>query len=461
MTSTLPLAALPVPSPPASPAGGVGAALRVRWRWLVAAPLCALLGTWAATVGHPQQHAAQAQLVLGLGATAPGAAAAATRARATAASDRLLATQISVLRSPRVGRAAALALARHPDAELRAIAVAEQEAAGGIDAWATQVWPRRLTLTRSAPSRVLGIRAQAAHPRYAAALANEAARSLLDTLWQLQAEPARIRATALQAQTEAAAERLTQARQAAARHEAPADWPGPGAVPPDWAAAEAASPQVLLLRTELSSLHAPGRAAAERELQREASALAALDSRWGEAHPQRQAALVRREHAAETLHRQAAAHQAAAAVDAAVLAATQQHQARAWQAHRAHAAASASPLSRTHPAQRGAVQAEAAHRELHQQAQAAELAALAPLQGARWLALAEAPERAASGLPAMALSLVAGTLVGLSAVLLLETHARRVRTRRDLCQTLGLPLLGVLVGPQAPLDPRTAWRGVP
>lgn len=417
-------------------AGGGLAALRARWRAVLAGPLLAVATTALLLQVHPPEHVAQAQLLL---ATTGGDVA--LRAPARASEPVQVATQLAVLRSQAVAQRVVQALAEHPDTQVRRLWQADVAAAGGPRAWAEDVLPRRLSVQREAPSRVVRVSARAAHPLLAAAMAHAAGDGLLDTLRALQSVPAARHLAQRQAAVQAAADEVLRTQRAlAALHRADAVVaPPPARSATGWLAV--APP----LRAPAGA--GPVQPDAVRAQAQAQAALQAARLRWGEAHPQVLALQARATQAAQAVADEAAAWAAADAQHEALRRQAETLAARASRRQHQDTAEQASPLQAAHPLQREALQALAAHAQLQAQAQAAGLAASMPGAGAQWLAPVVVPDPALRTATALALSLLLGAVASVSAVLLQELRGPRVRSRAQAVDCLQLPLLGVLAAP--------------
>ena len=102
-----------------------------------------------------------------------------------------MATQVDIVKSPRVGQRVVLALKLDQNPELQADWKSETGGKVSLDVWMAERLARNLDVKPSRESSVISVSYTGAEPRFAAIMANAYAQSYIDTSLDLKVEPAR------------------------------------------------------------------------------------------------------------------------------------------------------------------------------------------------------------------------------------------------------------------------------
>jgi chain length determinant protein EpsF len=161
--------------------------LRARYRVV----LLTLLGTVAITVGVsfllPAQYKATTSVVVDVKSPDPIAG----MVLPALAMPGYMATQVDIINSDRVARKVVRSLRLDQNADVAEDWRKDTGAKGSIDAWLGQLLQKNLDVKPSRESNVINITFKSPNPAFAAALANAFAQAYIDTNIELKVEPAR------------------------------------------------------------------------------------------------------------------------------------------------------------------------------------------------------------------------------------------------------------------------------
>ena len=162
------------------------AILRARW-WVVALIFVATVSiTLVVSLMLPKQYKATASAVIDFKPDPVSAV-----MFGGMASPAFMATQVDIIQSERVAQRVVRNLKLGDNPQIRAQWQAETNGAGSIETWLGTVFQRQLEVLPSRESSVISVSYKAQDPRFAAALANAFVQAYIDTALDLRVDPAR------------------------------------------------------------------------------------------------------------------------------------------------------------------------------------------------------------------------------------------------------------------------------
>ena len=437
--------------------------LHARWKLALAVVLMIVGTAVVVSLLLPKQYSATASVVLDIGPDPLSAAAFGT------ALPAYMATQIDILQSERVARRVVAALQLTENGELRRKWMEATGGRGDLEAWAALVLLQSLDIKPARESNVINVAFKSSDARFAATAANAFVKAYIDTVLGLRVDPARRYTTFFDSRSKELREQVESARAKLSAFERQNGLIGTNErLDLDTARLSELSVQILSAQAVAAEssgrqVAAQGRSAEQlqdvlmnpvvaglkADLSRGEARLQELNSRLGDAHPQvveakaninsllsRLDGEVRRITSGvgltNTINRQREA-EFRAAYEA------QRQKVLRMKAQRDEAAVYQREVENAQRAYDSVVN-RYNQTSLESQTTQTNIGLLTPAVEPTW------PSSPRLMLNTVIASLV-GALLAVGLVIGLEMMNRRVRNIDDIVQTLGLPVLGVLAGP--------------
>lgn len=163
------------------------AILRARWKLVSAIIVAAIVTTLTVSIMLPKRYAATATVVVDVKSPDPVAG----MVLQGMMTPGYMATQIDILKSPRVADLVVKRLGLSNNAQLKAQWESATGGQGSFDVWLTDLIMKPLDVVPARDSTVIRISYAAANPAFAAEIANAFAQSYIDTTIQLRVDPAK------------------------------------------------------------------------------------------------------------------------------------------------------------------------------------------------------------------------------------------------------------------------------
>lgn len=440
--------------------------LRARWRVLAGVFLAIVVLTGIFTLVSTKQYSATASVVAD-----PKPDPVSAMMYGGMASAAFIATQVDILQSDRVAQRVVRNLRLNENAELREQWMSTTKGQGSFDVWMAEIFKRSIEIKPSRESNVIAVTYTAPDPRFAAGLANAFVKAYIDTALELRVDPAKQYTNFFESRAKESRETLEQAQaKLSAYQKQHGILVNDERFDIESARLSELSSQLVALQalsSESGSRQAQARgdsadrlqevlnnpliAGLKADMTRAEARLQEINARLGDRHPQvreTKASIAELKERIETETRR---------VTGGVGVTNSINQQRVAEVRSSLESQRAKVLQMKAVRDEGAVlmrdveNAQRAYDQLLLRLNQTTLESQATLSNVNVLTEAIPPVQPSSPniLLNTLLSVFVGLLAGVGVVLGLELVDRRVRTLDDLAESLGLPVIGVVPGPDA------------